>query len=269
MAKKAESTQTSTPQARREQLTICISVSELPPSKYLELCDTDDRKQYWHECRAGFTNLAAALAAYFLEAPELMEQIPAELHEPFILWRDRYLALYAMLCDGWKYIQAAATEKELPLPDSPTQLLIEIISSDSKEIILKAFPEWVTGNAVYEFSTRREYNFRREHSHVVRLSKAGADLTSEEKKKILKHLKELQKRSPWDKFSNMERFCVRACTQAAQSDFAIKQRVKAFEAADRDYESDLYGAIHPRKKDSGFAFIKGKKLHSSPGGVYQ
>jgi hypothetical protein len=269
MAKKVESTETPILPPESEQKIIVAAVSELPPDAYLEHCNTDDRKQHWNECRVGFTRLAIMLIAYFSGTPELTKQIPVELREPFILWRDRYLALYEMLCNGWSYIQEAAVENELPIPDSPTQMLLKIINDQSDEIFLKAFPECVTGNAFNEFSPRKEYNLRRENSHVVRLLKASAQLKPDEQKRIQKHRKELQKRSPWNQFFVRELFCVHTCTQAAKDDRALKKRVKAFEQADRDCESDLYGAIHPRKKPRGFAFSKGKKLHSAPGGAYK
>ena len=255
--------------SKREQETILICVEGLPPDRYWDQCDTDDRQQHWEDCRLGFGRLAIALKAYFSGNTALMDLIPIELHEPFILWRDRYLALYIMLFDGWRHIQEAAIENQVSIPDNPVEMLLHLITDQSDEIFMKAFPEQVTGNAYSEFSPRKEYDLRREHSHVIRLLEGGDQLSESDSKRVEKHRKELQKRNPWIQFSVRECFCVWACTQAAEHDRNMKKRVKAFHQADLECESDLYQAIHPRNKPRGFAFNKGKMLHSAPGGVYR
>lgn len=179
--------------SQKDQDLILICIGYLPPHYLKRYCNTDDRKQHFEDLKIHFNILLLALKSYFSDQPSLMDLVPIELYKPLVLQRDRYMKMYTMLFDGWKYIQKAAIDYQFPILNTPGEMLIQIIENECNELFLMAFPEYWTGNSYVEYSPRKDYNFNLENSHVLQLISKVKPLSKCEENRVSIHQKELQK----------------------------------------------------------------------------
>ncbi len=244
---------------------IVAELNGLPPDSYKDHCNTDDRLRHWEECRTGFMRMAIVMNAYFTGQPELMNEIPSELRAPFIKCRNRYLALYTLIFDGWEHIKQAAIENDLRLPESPLLMLIEIFQDWSLNTLAILFPEWITGNSYDEFSPKKEYSQKTEHNDVIRIIRGIEPLRKDELRRIERYKKEGSKSQKMNKFEAREYFCIHVCIKASKKDKITKENLKEFYRIDAIWDADLFGNLHSRKKPRGFAICKGNKLELRTG----
>lgn len=248
-----------------DESAIVAELNGLPPDLYKNYCNTDDRLRHWEECRTGFVRMTIAMDAYFTGQSELMNEIPSELRAPFIKCRNRYLALYTLIFDGWEHIKQAAIENNIPISKSPLLMLFDIFEDWCLETFSILFPESIIGNSYSEFSPSREYFQKREHTNLIRIIKGIEPLRKDELRRIERYKKRTLESQKPNKFEVIECFCIQVCIQASKKDKITKENLKQFNRADAIWEADLFGNIHPRKKPRGFGICKGNKLELRTG----
>ena len=253
---------------KTDKSAIVTELKGLPPDLYKDYCNTEDRLRHWEECRTGFMRMAIVMNAYFTGQPELMNEIPSELRAPFIKCRNRYLALYTLIFDGWEHIKQAAIENNLPIPESPLLMLFQIFEDWCLDTFLILFPESITGNSYSEFSPNKEHSQKREHDNLIRIIKGIEPLGRDELRRIERYKKRTSESQKLSKFEVREYFCIQACIQSSKKDKITKENLKQFNRVDAIWETDLFGSLHPRKKPRGFGICKGNKLELRTGRLF-
>lgn len=253
-----------------ETLLFLDTVSGLPPDNYKrQYCDTPDRQEHWKDCRLAFSRLHATLVNHFTGLESPLESIPADLREPFFLWREYYVKLQALLAEAWGTISDTARSEGLPLPETPGKLLIELLHDESDAIFAIACPKLATGNDYFEFSPRAEHDFYREGLKVSQLIHSR-NLSRADKQRIERYRKQAKRKlKGWERFKVRLLFCLNAAERASKKNSFVKRKLREFNKADADWQVNLISAIHPSKSPRGFAYRNGQKLLSNPkGGVY-
>ncbi|MBW4421941.1 MAG: hypothetical protein KME13_22450 [Myxacorys californica WJT36-NPBG1] len=251
-----------------DQLTILQAIKELPPTEASADCNTDDQKQHWQRCKLHYAWIRDSLKAYFRGDASSLPSLPPKAQEFAELRRDYYLALYGVLHEGWNFIS-----EEIDYPEAPTtpaEMLTRLLKWDSVADLVVAFPEYQRGNYREEFSPRKAADFYRQRNKAQELLATGKELSRKEKSQIAKYKKELVKqRKKWSKFSNLRELCLEICRAQPKKSSSLQEQLGHLDRISADLEFFMISQAHARNNPRGWAWDRGRKLPSAPGGTYR
>lgn len=120
-----------------EAKAILIALSSLPPDYWLPHL-SQDQLEHWHSKKREFELLHQELKAYFSGNATVLNSLDlsSESRELMAQLRDCYLALYALLREGWQLIKRSAIASGFYFNfENPGQLLIAIIENAANAAI--------------------------------------------------------------------------------------------------------------------------------------
>jgi hypothetical protein len=223
------------------------NLRRIPPDKWLKLDRTGYETLYWSYLRSLYTSVANLLDDWFhggrgidqIELP-LVEFCPDIPVDSLYLYRDYYLALYAVLYESWNEVLKGLEWNQLP--KSPSELLIWLVILDCEAMLAE-----VEG---FRYRPRAEYDF-------VRLSSKQSVSDSEQKKV--------------DKFAQaafqypalaLKQEIISLCTKWAKLKKAnrIRQRLNEYRKLDSEMTLTWMKSNAPRKSPSGYQWVNGACL---------
>ncbi len=276
----------------KEQEAILKYLVENPTIEHWGFCDTTDRKNHWVYCRAINILIRDFLKNHFagLPLPTQLEEININIdgssfkvtfsnlgnkQNPIIqeigLWLDYYLALYAVISWGWKYIEPILKENNCSFPTTPGEALIEIINEISCGRLATYFPVLTTGNDYVEFSPRQAYNLTNQDTKFKLLKHRSTPLNKKEKRLISQHeaKMEKEKKAMLPFFTNTLLY-ISICMKNKKGDAVLQNRLSNLAKAASEFQSFIKHLSHPRNGIKGYALVKGVRLETvKEGGVYR
>lgn len=251
-----------------DQLTILQAIKELPPTEASADFNTDDQKQHWQSCELHYEWIHDSLEASFRGDSSSLPSLPPKAQEFAELRRDYYLALYGVLHEGWTFLSEAI---DYPgMPTTPVEMLTRLLKWDAVADLVVALPEYQRGNYREEFSPRKAVESYRQRNKVQALLATGKELSPEEESQIAKYTKELVKqRKKWSKFSNLRELCLAICRAQPKKSSSLQEQLGHLDRISADLEFFMVSQAHARKNPRGWAWDRGRKLPSAPGGTYR
>jgi hypothetical protein len=182
---------------------ILQALLEVPDSSLLQLCNTEDRKDKFNQCKSIYQCIHDALSKYFMGEEWEGLGLDKTFKEYIDLQVDYYLALYKIIWRGWCYIKRDwervaryLDEKELLIKrclNSPGELMRLIFEEDAVLSLSTLFPEWTTGNSFSSYSPRKVYLESTKYEKLFNKFNSG-ELSKAEFKKLSSLVKKKHKR---------------------------------------------------------------------------
>ena len=273
----------------KEQKKILKYLIQIPSLDDWELCDTEDRKKHWMNCKVFHLVLRRFLKNHFsgLPLPTCVPEIHINIKDshctithhnldnyqsPFIqrigLYLDYYLALYAVLSWGWTYIEPVLKESKYPCPPTPDKALIEVMHEEFIGRFTTYFPELIDGNYYAEFSPRKYYELMRK-STKIKLLEHKKQLTDEEKEFISRYKPKIEKEKEKAMiFYRSLLFYITICEKNKAKDTVLENRLRNLAISATAIKTQIDKLSHPRNKVKGHAINKGVKIEAAKGGTY-
>lgn len=115
----------STDEARK----IIAALNGIPPSEIEQYLEEEDQRRHYQLVRGHYSSIRDYLTAYFNGRPKPDFGELQQLYEAFFHY---YLKLYDLIFHTWDRLSEAAIAEGLSIPDSPSELLIEILGSEAE-----------------------------------------------------------------------------------------------------------------------------------------
>lgn len=241
-------------------------VYDTPPESILAICDTPDRVEHWKQVKARYSLLYAALQTYFTGEVSPLQDLPDSEQELAMAHRDDYLALYALIHDGWKYISPELEKIKsergvLKEVKTPGGLFHRIFIDESFWDFCQAFRGEVGMNDWYEFSpgSRRKNYYQNSKDHL--LSSSSASKTKPEQAKLARYKKRLEKQVNEDKGRLLRYWCTGLIQKKAKSQKnPLYRKLKEYEQRNSEFNALIIKSMHHRYIPNSYSWSRGKKV---------
>jgi hypothetical protein len=216
--------------------------------------ETEDQLNHWASAKRRYLDIYSALKSYFggsapfpLCSDDLREQEITEL------MRDDYLALYALIHQGWSVLSPSFKKIDYPL-DSPGEALIEIISLECICYLSIAFPDLAPGTKDdFLFSPQTLYRLRSQYQKLQQSSKLPNRRFMEKFKKHFGY------QAQWGYI--LRDLCVHlveAETKGKKS--TLRRKLVEYRKINALMWERMFSKWHPRKNPSGCHWVDGQKF---------
>ncbi len=233
-----------------EQVKILKAVDGLPPQEYKQLCCTSDQIHYWWKLRALYNVLHGMLKAHF-SGQEINFALLSKDERMIGLILDRYLTFYSVMSWGWQYLTAGYIELQLddPFPfSSPGELLCRVLENEA------------AGSFKLCLIPYRRWNPRETTKHQTLSTKAkhGNPLKVAEENWLKKNEREHKRiQAEMKIYLELLPSAIAECRDHANNDVTLKQRLKAFDAAEGALQDILRAAGHHSSGRRGHKWVNG------------
>jgi len=273
----------------KEQEVILKYLIETPSSDIWQDCDTEDRKKHWIYCRHFHLLLGDFLKNHFSGLP-----LPTRLTETHIniaglqynivpnnpdnekprliqrvgLYLDYYLAFYAVVSWGWRYIEPVLKANECSYPETPGEALVQVINEDFVPRFMTYFPEYIDGNYYVEFSPRKAYDLNN-NAVKIKILEHKENRTRKEDNLISRYKPQVEKekKKAMQFYQNLL-FYLSICETNKAQDEVLDNRLKSLARAATAIKTSIHKLSHPRNKVRGHAINRGVRVEAAKGGTY-
>ena len=164
--------------SKQEQEQLVLGMKEIPPTEWIDDCETPDQKYHWHKCKAYFDFLTGLLEGYFAGDTTPLMELQKKERQSAIKLRDWYLNLYGVIYDGWEYIEAEAKKQKIEIPGSPGDMFLEILRSKALVMFIVCMLPY------HRWSPTEAYQLFREGRVIEALKALARPLTKPEQNRI-------------------------------------------------------------------------------------
>jgi len=265
-----------------EAKAVLLAFNNLPPDYWLPYL-SQDQLDHWHSEKNKFQLLHQELKAYFSGNANVLSSLDLspESRNLIARLRDYYLALYALLREGWEVIKQSTKDSGGYFKfENPGQLLITIIENDANASIYQSC-------VPSEFQPRKRYELYRTSNSISKALADGVPITKIETTKD-RPLKPNKRRRNTNKtildcyredvmrdegemmqFADLELHCLRICREPKNLNETESLKHKL---ADYDREAERLNKLQQQgfRQGKAYAWRNGKKLQSrKAGGTYE
>lgn len=222
-------------------------IAGLPPGDILGEFPTQHQQRYASVLRLYFASLAQLLSDWFAGTPSsetpLVKEFPWVDALPLELERDRWLALYAVIYDGWDVLKEGKAWAGLA-PQTPGELFRWILECRATGLLLRC-----KGHS--RFSPRAKYEC------ASLMAKQPRGLSEQQQKRLLRLSRTEAPLPEEQRLALLERYTVSLLEGAAKKDSRVRKKLREFKRLNSELTTTALRESHPSKRPKGLQWKDG------------